>query len=99
MKPIPLWNGEIVIPGRPGLTEESQLPVGSMLGVHKWQGGCFGGHFRLYDVDGGWRLICTGCCLQILVPEEVRTYAKLRAFLEEDLAEMRRANQDGSKGV
>lgn len=97
MEPVRLTDtGEmLVIPGRPGLTDESPLPIDSMLGVHKWAG-CSGGHFRLHDMPGGWTLLCTGCGMHFNVPQEVRTYGELRAFLDEELERARRGKQGGT---
>jgi hypothetical protein len=42
----------IIIPGRPGLADESKLPVGGMLGRHRWKG-CNNGVFYFHEALGG----------------------------------------------
>jgi hypothetical protein len=75
----------IIIPGRPGLADESKLPAGGMLGRHSWKG-CNNGVFYFHEALGGWAVVCNGCGMYLEVPESVLTYGELREFFGKDLA-------------
>jgi len=83
MKPIPLTStGDmLIVPEELGLSDESELLAGVVLGRHEWQG-CPGGAVELYEVLGGWVLTCLGCGLRRDVPREVKTYGALRIYAE-----------------
>lgn len=86
MDPMRLTDtGEmLIIPGRPGLTDESNLPIDGFLGQHNCWKGEARGKVNFHEGASGWIVFCTGCSLRIEVPESVRTYGELREFLAKE---------------
>jgi len=84
---VPLTHtGEmLLIPERPGLTDESKLPVNGVLGSHGWRG-CLNGVIYFNEAASGWSVYCNGCGLRIDVPEGIKTYGQLRTFLQKESA-------------
>lgn len=83
MKPIRLTNtGELlIVPEELGLTDESELLSGGVLGRHDYKG-CPGGVVEFHEVLGGWVVACLGCGLRLEVPKEVKTYGALRVYVD-----------------
>lgn len=87
MNPIPLTKtGEmLLVPEELGLTDESELVVGGFIGRHDWKG-CPEGSVEFHETATGWMVLCTGCGLRLDVPQTVRTYGELRAYIKKEFA-------------
>lgn len=102
--PIPLFDGGVlVVPRRPGLTEESPLPPDGMIGSHQGSPSCPGGVISFFALALGWVVTCNQCLFRVELPEhpeegEDWTYAALQGvFAHECVRHQQSAAEGGAK--